>query len=206
MSEIRIDTVSECGELPIGASKMFGLPSVYDNEEFEVPTFDCRGMEHDMTFIAQIKCSDIASLDTENILPHTGMLYFFYNTAEMPSTPDIEDAAAVIYDEREAKEVLEQDEDENIIPEVKLSFHSPSESVSDDFVILPELYDELSEEDETEFEDEYESEGEDIILLKLKLFGDDDTNSDICGESLCFLIDKKCLQERDFSDIRVMVI
>lgn len=33
--------------------------------------------DYPLTFICQINCEDIASFDTENKLPHEGMLYFF---------------------------------------------------------------------------------------------------------------------------------
>ena len=30
-----------------------------------------------LTFVCQIRCKDIAGLDTDGLLPHSGMLYFF---------------------------------------------------------------------------------------------------------------------------------
>lgn len=45
-------------------------PTVSATEDGE--TFD-----YPLTFICQINCEDIAALDTENRLPHEGMLYFF---------------------------------------------------------------------------------------------------------------------------------
>ena len=37
----------------------------------------CETYEYPLTFICQVRCEDIAELDTENLLPHEGMLYFF---------------------------------------------------------------------------------------------------------------------------------
>lgn len=37
-----------------------------------------------LTFIAQIRLSDVAPYDTEKVLPETGMLYFFYDTDYQP--------------------------------------------------------------------------------------------------------------------------
>ena len=45
-------------------------PTVTTTEDGE--TFD-----YPLTFVCQINCEDIAALDTENRLPHEGMLYFF---------------------------------------------------------------------------------------------------------------------------------
>lgn len=37
----------------------------------------CETYEYPLTFICQVRCEDIAELDTGNLLPHEGMLYFF---------------------------------------------------------------------------------------------------------------------------------
>ena len=56
----------------LGASKFFGTPTVPGawQEDF----YD------DEIFFCQIRLSDIAPLDTENKLPHTGYLYVFLHT------------------------------------------------------------------------------------------------------------------------------
>ena len=56
----------------LGASKFFGAPTVpraWDGEFFE-----------DEIFLCQIRLSDIAELDRENRLPHTGYLSVFLST------------------------------------------------------------------------------------------------------------------------------
>ena len=58
----------------LGASKFFGTPTVplaWDGDFCD-----------DEIFFCQIKLSDIAELDTENKLPHTGYLYIFLHTEE----------------------------------------------------------------------------------------------------------------------------
>ncbi|MBQ9117269.1 MAG: DUF1963 domain-containing protein [Clostridia bacterium] len=57
-----------------GASKFFGDPAIPEKwlEDFY----------EDEIFFAQIRLSDIAVLDKENRLPHTGYLYIFLHTAE----------------------------------------------------------------------------------------------------------------------------
>ena len=58
----------------LGASKFFGTPTVplaWDGDFYE-----------DEIFFCQIRLSDIAELDKENRLPHTGYLYIFLETEE----------------------------------------------------------------------------------------------------------------------------
>lgn len=58
-------------DIPIGVSKMGGSPDV--PEGFEFPKWN----EQYLSFIAQIRLSDAKPFDLENLLPATGMLYFF---------------------------------------------------------------------------------------------------------------------------------
>ena len=58
----------------LGASKFFGTPTVplaWDGDFYE-----------DEIFFCQIRLSDIAELDKENRLPHTGYLYVFLETED----------------------------------------------------------------------------------------------------------------------------
>ena len=58
----------------LGASKFFGTPTVplaWDGDFYD-----------DELFFCQIRLSDIAHLDTENRLPHTGYLYIFLHTED----------------------------------------------------------------------------------------------------------------------------
>ena len=62
-----------------GESKWWGFPDLPDELDWPTVKADDDGEEFDdpLTFICQIKCSDIAPLDPEGLLPHEGMLYFF---------------------------------------------------------------------------------------------------------------------------------
>lgn len=51
------------------SSRFFGDPAIPGWMEDEI--------EEDEVFLAQIKLPDVAALDTENVLPHEGWLYFF---------------------------------------------------------------------------------------------------------------------------------
>ncbi|MBQ8684228.1 MAG: DUF1963 domain-containing protein [Clostridia bacterium] len=64
------------GAYDLGASKFFGTPTVpeaWGEDFYDTDLFFC-----------QIRLADIATLDTENRLPHTGYLYVFLDTAEGP--------------------------------------------------------------------------------------------------------------------------
>lgn len=50
-----------------------------------------------LSFLAQIRLSDIAQIDTENRLPHSGMLYFFYDAEHQPIPAEDPTSWRVIY-------------------------------------------------------------------------------------------------------------
>ena len=58
----------------LGASKFFGTPTV--------PLAWDEDFDEDEIFFCQIRLADIAALDTENRLPHTGYLYVFLHTED----------------------------------------------------------------------------------------------------------------------------
>lgn len=62
-----------------GASKFFGDPTV--------PNAWVEKWSDDVLFFCQIRLSDIAELDSDNRLPHTGYLYIFLDTEVFPYTP-----------------------------------------------------------------------------------------------------------------------
>lgn len=76
MSAIRIKIYKPDGDYDPGASKFFGAPVIPD--EWQDMFSD------DVIFFAQIRLADIAKLDTENRLPHTGYLYLFLDVEMYP--------------------------------------------------------------------------------------------------------------------------
>ena len=60
----------------LGASKFFGVPTI--------PSEWKSDFEDDELFFCQIRLADIAELDTENNLPHTGYLYVFLDIGAYP--------------------------------------------------------------------------------------------------------------------------
>lgn len=69
---IKMKKAPECYDL--GASKLFGTPTI--PAEWE------KDFDEDEIFFCQIRLADIAALDEENRLPHTGYLYVFLHTEE----------------------------------------------------------------------------------------------------------------------------
>lgn len=80
-------------DLPVGIPYPYVTINKGADDEFEEP----------LTFVCQIKCSDIATLDKENLLPHKGMLYFFapldYYLGELDSPLNHYTHPVVIYSE-----------------------------------------------------------------------------------------------------------
>lgn len=60
-------------------SKWWGFPDLPDDLDWPTVEASDEGetFEDPLTFICQIRCSELAELDPEGLLPHEGMLYFF---------------------------------------------------------------------------------------------------------------------------------
>lgn len=67
------------GKTDPGVSKFFGDPTI--------PAAWAEKWSDDVIFFCQIKLSDMAALDTQNRLPHTGYLYIFLDVEVYPYTP-----------------------------------------------------------------------------------------------------------------------
>ena len=201
-------------EFAVGETRMFGSPDA--PEYFDWPVTTSRyGDDVDMTFIAQINCKDLES----ELLPKEGILYFFYNAAEQPATPNVKGAAKVFW----------FNENEDNLATLRL-VDSDGNDMSPDAIELIESCDdydvslvsdsgdlEFEDEAECEFEDEFdesEDDGEEfnvsddmVVFASFKAYEDETVSFSFeKGEELCFLINKKALEEKDFSDIRVLIV
>ena len=74
---IKMSVVRETEIKDKGASRFFGIPYV--------PSSMKDNYIDDFFYLAQIRLSDIAELDTENILPHDGYLYLVVDAEMYPS-------------------------------------------------------------------------------------------------------------------------
>jgi len=129
MDGINLIFLEEKKKLPVGASKFLGNPDVWDG--FEWPQFVENGEDYDLTFLCQINCAEAAPFNKENILPKSGMLYFFYDMDEMPQVPLNENAARVLYydgDPAELRAMLRTDHEGNdmSLPEMGIRFGDDS--------------------------------------------------------------------------------
>lgn len=78
-------------QIAIGESKLGGYPDLPSEIPYPIMSgYTTLGNEAKhyeksaMQLVAQINLSDIADCDSENLLPHTGMLYFFWSGEIMP--------------------------------------------------------------------------------------------------------------------------
>ena len=127
MNGIDLTFSEEKKKLPVGASKIFGNPDVWDG--FEWPQFTENGESYDFTFVCQVNCAETAPFDKNDILPKSGVLYFFYDMDGMPEESSDKNAAKIIYYDGELSslyEMLRTDHEGNdmSLPEMKIHFDS----------------------------------------------------------------------------------
>ncbi len=77
---IKLQRVNDEKEIPIGHTKMGGNPDL--PPDFQWYNYN----DLPLTFIGQFRLSDLAPYDINYELPQSGMLYFFYEAAELPLT------------------------------------------------------------------------------------------------------------------------
>lgn len=205
MKSIRLIPKYKEDKLQVGASKFFGAPDVYQG--FVWPCIEIEGEEYDLSFIAQIKLSEVAKYDESGLLPKKGMLYFFYDLDEMPTDPSDLKACRVLYHESEddLQGITYVDEDGE-----DLSFRE----LALDCEVVEEGF--LAEDSETHLllgvpSLDYGFYDETIdgwqMLFQLDSIETDDVAINFGDEGvLCFYIDKEKLKKKDFSDVRIMQI
>ncbi len=117
--------------LPVGASKFGGLPDV--PQDFEWPCYESKGGAYTaLSFLAQVNLAEASRSDQEEILPKSGMLYFFYDLENTPWGHDVYDRGCgqVFYVEEGTpltRIALPEDEEDDVVepvlvPEIPLSF------------------------------------------------------------------------------------
>ena len=205
MNSIRLKTSYVDEKLPVGASKLFGAPDVFDG--FEWPTIEVDGEEYDLSFIGQINLAEATKFDKDGVLPKTGMLYFFYDLDEMPHDPSNESACRVIYHERDddlhAISYVDEDGEDLSFREMKVEFQLVEAGFLADDSETHLLLGEPSIDNGFWYEciDGWQ------MLFQLDSMETDDICINFTDEGLlCFYIDKDKLKARDFSDVRIMQI
>ena len=205
MNSIRLKTSYVDEKLPVGASKLFGAPDIYDG--FEWPTIEVDGEEYDLSFIGQINLAEATKFDKDGVLPKTGMLYFFYDLDEMPHDPSDESACRVIYhesdDDLHAISYVDEDGEDLSFREMKVEFQLVEAGFLADDSETHLLLGEPSMDNGFWYEciDGWQ------MLFQLDSMETDDICINFTDEGfLCFYIDKDKLKAQDFSDVRIMQI
>ena len=115
---IRTSPVEEA-ELPLGISKIGGLPDLPPDSDW--PEWD----DQPLPLIAQIRLADIAPYDRSGELPHTGMLYFFFNEEALESYPPTHESWHVLHydgDTAHLQRRLASSEEQFIYPTCAVEF------------------------------------------------------------------------------------
>ena len=205
MNSIRLKTSYVDEKLPVGASKLFGAPDIFDG--FEWPTIEVDGEEYDLSFVGQINLAEATKFDKDGVLPKNGMLYFFYDLDEMPHDPSNESACRVIYHERDddlhAISYVDEDGEDMSFREMKVEFECVEAGFLADDSETHLLLGEPSMDNGFWYEclDGWQ------MLFQLDSMETDDICINFTDEGLLrFYIDKDKLKVQDFSDVRIMQI
>lgn len=205
---IKISTVTTDAPLT-GKSKWWGAPDLPGSVAYPCATFiDEDGEEYldPLTFICQIRLKDIAAIDKADLLPHTGMLYFFADIdyflgEDVPLVMPLHDYSG------EMMRVIYVDQEDNLEP-YRITWEGTGESVfrkpekicfsSTDTDYCHEI---LSEPHEDEVCGNYP---DSISLLSVQ--EDERWNLRFfdCG-TMYFLIDRTDLLQRNFTKVRTEV-
>jgi uncharacterized protein YwqG len=89
---------AEAGDLPVGSSRFGGLPDVPPG--FTWPCW----RDRPLGFLAQLRCEELAAVDSSHLLPNSGVLYLFYDFIKKPwgANPKDRGGAVVLYVENAA--------------------------------------------------------------------------------------------------------
>ena len=210
MKAIKINLSKADDEL-FGQSKWWGSPDMPDDMDY--PTIPYDDGDEPLTFVCQIRCADLAAYDTDNLLPHEGMLYFFAAIDEyvykLTNEFDVErcgyynglsewepETYRVLYSPTTEglapHSIVDADGEPYGLPAEKITFEAGDNMGDDDFKLLGlPFYEEICEQ------------YPDYINL-LQIDGNDDWGMALydCG-MICFLIRPDDLKALDFRKVKV---
>jgi uncharacterized protein YwqG len=184
-------------------SKWWGAPDLPLDVDYP-----CASDGEPLLFICQIRLEDIAQYDTENQLPHKGMLYFFADMAEYVAPLEgisgeehnglgewSESCFKVIYsptcENLETFAIVDDDDEPAFLEAEKIEF-SAVEGGYDSFKLLGRpYYDEIAEQ----YPD-------DVCLLQIDESDEWGLRLYDCG-MICFLISKQALAEQRWDEVKV---
>lgn len=213
MTPIRLVLSKPTGSLPIGTSHFWGNPDLPEGTDYPM-YIDSDGDEYPYVFICQLNMTEVAQFDKDNLLPHEGLLLFFSKIDRYLGNYDDTDciggsisgleAVKVFYFQQPQnlrQVVLVDDDDRPLAPaglKIDFSLHFPIFCDDHALLALP-----THREWET-WEHPYEDWE---ILLQIDSFSGGDFNLNFmdCGV-LDFLIATKDLKNRDFNNVRAIVL
>jgi uncharacterized protein YwqG len=184
-------------------SKWWGAPDLPLDVDYP-----CASDGEPLLFICQIRLEDIAQYDTENQLPHKGMLYFFADMAEYVAPLEgisgeehnglgewSESCFKVIYsptcENLETFAIVDDDDEPAFLEAEKIEF-SAVEGGYDSFKLLGRpYYHEIAEQ----YPDE-------ICLLQIDESDEWGLRLYDCG-MICFLISKQALADQRWDEVKV---
>ncbi|WP_410982246.1 YwqG family protein [Bacillus cereus] len=170
-----IDTIFPCIKvvpkqmdiLPIGSSKMGGVPDV--PVSFEYPTYEGNSLD----FIAQFNLTDLQDIGMNHNLPEKGMLYFFYYGNHFVEEINQHEAGCVLYCDVSTEQLQRMDGSLAKFTQCEISFELTYK--------LPELF----------IEDEEDSDR--FLQLLEELIPDHYDNHQLLGEP--FSVQEEVFQE-----------
>lgn len=154
-------------KIGLGKTKIGGKPDVPDG--FVWPEWESRHL----SFIAQINLKEVATYDTEKLLPTTGILYFFYDSSQETWGFDPKDIGSwkVVYFDGDMSELKridfpeDLDEEEEIFKACRVDIKSEMSLPGFDSAYVEEL--ELDCDEEDAYFDFCEEKNEDEIINKI---------------------------------------
>ena len=193
MNGIKLKISKPKDKLPIGSSKLFGNPDVWNG--FEWPYIEDNGEKYDLTFMCQIDCAKAEGFDESGLLPKSGILYFFYDLDTMPEVPSEKSARVLWYNGELSAlhEMILTDEDGNSLAfsEQRIDFDVADSNEKSSPLLLGDMT------QSRDFIKDY------LPLLCIGSLETEDAEIRFKGNgTLCFYIEKEKLGVRDFSHVK----
>ncbi|MDE5946861.1 MAG: DUF1963 domain-containing protein [Oscillospiraceae bacterium] len=154
------------------------LPADFEWPYYESEDYKGINANRPLSFMAQINFAEIKPYDEENLLPESGMLYFFYELMSMEwgSSPESRNCSKVFYYDgdlsklknTELPEDLKKYDSECILPEIAVQIDNFTDVP--DLCELPENLNDDNYEDEDYCDDRYEM--QDTLWAKILGYAD----------------------------------
>ena len=197
MDGIKLKISKPKDKLSAGSSKLFGNPGVWDG--FEWPYIEENGEKYDLTFMCQINCTDSAVFDKDELLPKTGILYFFYDLDTMPEATDEKSARVLWYNGELSAlhEMILTDEDGNSLAfsEQRIDFDVADADEKSSSLLLGDMT------QSCDFINDR------LPLLRIGSLETEDAEIRVQDNgALCFYIEEEKLGAHDFSEVKAAQI